>query len=203
MIANHIHDALGQVRRLQELVLARRHFRGYSGKARLFCAMAVLIGTLVMSSSKFPVTPQAHLVGWGIVMMVALFASYAALALWFLFDPQSGRNLRALKPAVDAVPALAVGAILSVALIVRHNYDLLPAVWMMLYGLAQTAYRQSLPIGIWFVGLGYIACGVIYLTIPQVSVTTPFPMGIVFFTGELIGGWIMLSSHEQIIQQEN
>ena len=49
MIANHIHDALGQVRRLQELVLDRHMFRGYSGKARLACGAMTLLAAMAMS----------------------------------------------------------------------------------------------------------------------------------------------------------
>ena len=44
MIANHIHDALGQVRRLQGLILDKRRFTGYSGAARMLGGCSALVG---------------------------------------------------------------------------------------------------------------------------------------------------------------
>ena len=46
MIANHIHDALGQVRKMQELILSKRNFRGYSGIARALGGVSALAGAV-------------------------------------------------------------------------------------------------------------------------------------------------------------
>ena len=64
---------------------------------------------------------------------------------------------------------------------------------MCLYGLAQVAYRQSLPPGIYAVGLGYILCGVWCLTSETISFVNPWPMGIVFFVGESVGGLVLIT----------
>ena len=77
MIANHIHDALAQVRTLQELILEKRIFKGYSGKARiaagtLALACAVILARCVCVSHKLSrrawTGTQAH--------FAALAASY-------------------------------------------------------------------------------------------------------------------------------
>ena len=52
--------------------------------------------------------------------------------------------------------------------------------------------RLSLPPGIYLVGLAYVACGALCLLLPSVTFTNPWPMGIVFFAGELTGGAILL-----------
>jgi hypothetical protein len=191
VIANHIHDALAQVRKLREIVLEKKLFKGYSGKARIVSGIAPLAAAVVLSSGAVSPTPLAHLAGWGVVLGVGLIVNYAALAYWFLFDSEAGRNLLMLKPAIDAVPALAVGAVLSLALILTEQYDLLFGAWMSLYGLAQVSYRQSLPVGIYLVGLCYIACGAYCLIAPGISFTNPWPMGIVFCLGEVAGGVIL------------
>ena len=192
MIANHVHDALAQVRKMQDILLEKRQFRGYSGTARMLGGLAALGGALVLSREGFPRTPAAHLAGWSAALAVALILNYGALAWWFLFDPGVRRNARLLKPAVDAVPALAVGAVLSVALVVARQYDLLFGVWLSLYGLAQVAYRQSLPQGIYWVGLAYLACGAAALLARPTAFLNPWPMGVLFFLGELAGGLILL-----------
>jgi hypothetical protein len=192
VIARHIHDALGQVRRLQALILERRFFEGYSGRARILSGGVALAAAAGLGCGLLPRTPAAHLAGWSVALAVALILNYGALAWWFLFDPGVRRNARLLKPAVDAVPALAVGAVLSVALVVVRQYDLLFGVWLSLYGLAQVAYRQSLPQGIYWVGLAYLACGAAALLARPTAFLNPWPMGVLFFLGELAGGLILL-----------
>jgi len=182
------------VHKLQEVILEKRQFAGYSGKARIACGLIALAGAAVLGSSTIPATRRAHLAGWGVVLLLAVAINYACVAYWFLFDPRVRRNPLMLKPAVDAVPALAVGGALSVALVAAGQYHLLFGAWMCLYGLSQVAYRLSLPRGIYGVGLCYIACGAGYLLAPGTSFLNPWPMGIMFFLGELAGGLILLNS---------
>lgn len=214
MIASHIHDALDQVRRLQETILTKRMFRGYSGRARILSGLAALIGATTLSQcSLIPMTPSAHLIGWSVVLIVSVLFNYLALMYWFLFDHDVRRNPLMLKPALDALPALGVGGVLTLPLLVTGQFNILPGMWMCLYGLAQVSYRQSLPPGIYRVGLGYILCGATLLLLstgilllpgiePEVlTFTNPWPMGVIFFAGEWAGGAIMLE-HDYKTQQE-
>ena len=191
MVANHIHDALAQVRRMQEIILERRSFRGYSGTARMAGATATLAGALIMSSARFPKSDLWHLAGWAVVLGAALVLNYGALGFWFLFNPRVKRSAAMLVPAVDALPALAMGALMSVGLVLKGHYDLLFGTWMILYGLGHVSYRQSLPPANYAVGAFYMVCGVACFIWPGIEFTNPFPMGLVFFTGELAGGYVL------------
>lgn len=195
MIAHHIHDALAQVRTLQQFILERNTFKGYSGRARILSGTAAILGTVALGSGRIPADPFAHLAAWGAVLAIGIASNYAALLGWFLFDGKVRRNPLMLRPALDALPALAVGALLSLALILHRQFDLLFGTWMCLYGLAQTAYRHSLPKGIHGVGLLYVASGAWCLLSPDVRFLNPWPMGIVFFVGELAGGLILIREH--------
>jgi hypothetical protein len=195
MIANHIHDALAQVRTLQEFIIERNLFKGYSGKARILSALAALAGTWVLGSGMVPNSPWAHLAGWGVILAVGVGVNYSALLYWFLFDREVRRNPMMLKPALDAIPAFGVGAVVSLALIVKGEFDLLFGVWMCLYGLAQVAYRSSLPKGIYWIGVFYLLSGTVCLLWPGISFMEPWPMGMVFVTGELAGGAVLLGDH--------
>jgi hypothetical protein len=119
--------------------------------------------------------------------------NYGSLLYWFLFDREVRRNPIMLKPAVDAIPALAVGGVLTLAIITADKYDLLFGTWMCLYGLAQVAYRQSLPKGIYLVGIGYILCGTYCLLCTSISFCNPWPMGTVFLVGEIAGGTVLMT----------
>jgi hypothetical protein len=202
MIASHIHDALAQVKRLQEVILSKQFFRGYSGKARIISGTIALAASAVMDSKHVPCIPEAHLAGWAIVLAAGLMVNYTALFYWFLFDPETRRNPIMLKPALDAIPALAVGGVLTVAMIRYDQCDMLFGVWMCLYGVAQTAYRQSLPRGIYFVGLGYIAAGAYCLVAESIYFLDPWPMGIVFFAGEWIGGIVLILNETKTTEEK-
>lgn len=192
MIANHIHDALAQVRKLQEFILQKRLFKGYSGKARIASGCVALAGAVILDSDLVPDCRFTHLVGWAVVLAAGVILNYACLVYWFFFNKSVRRDPIMLKPALDAIPALAVGGVLTVAFYIAGTYDFMFGMWMCLYGLAQVAYRQSLPVGIYFVGLGYIVCGTACLAIP-LSFLEPLPMGLVFFFGELAGGIILIT----------
>ena len=189
MIANHVHDALAQVRKMQELVLAKRNFRGYSGTARILGGGTAMLGAFSIHFLHLPKSPLQHLAAWGLVLCVSLLLNYVALIKWFLLDPEAERDPLKLLPAFDAIPALVVGAVLSISLILHHHYDLLFGVWMSLYGLAHVSYRMSLPGENYIVGLFYICCGAVCLFLFN-DFFNPWPMGIVFFIGETAGGMI-------------
>lgn len=186
----HIHQALRQVRDVQRRMLATERFRGYSGRCRALTGTLALLAAVVMSRDFYPATPPAHLLGWGVVLVLSLVISYSALLHWFLFEPGVERDPRRLGPTVDALPPLAVGGILS-AVLVRHGlFDLLFGTWMCLYGLANLSTRRVFPRAVWPLGVGYILSGTALLFVPGVTFTDPWPMGLVFFVGECVGGWV-------------
>lgn len=193
MIANHIHDALGQVDRMRELILERRRFRGYSGTARMIGGGVSLATALVLDRASALQTPLLQLAGWGAVLASALILNYGGLALWLFNRRDTEHPLADLRPALEVLPALAVGAVLSLALVMHRQFDLLFGVWMCLYGLAHMGYRHSLPGGIIAVGLFYQAAGITCLLTPGITFLNPWPMGLVFFAGEMVGGWILRS----------
>ncbi len=195
MIASHIHDALEQVGKLREIILEKKKFRGYSGVAKIFGGFIAFIGAYILSFS-----PEAnnlyHLSAWGIVLLISLFVNYGALFYWFLFHPRDRKELLKILPAMDAIPSLIVGAIMSVSFIMHGYFNLLFGMWMCLYGITHIMYRLSLPKLIYCIGVFYILCGGYFLLDKTVSFTNPWIMGIVFLVGEVIGGYILLKHKE-------
>lgn len=200
MIASHVHDALAQVRLLQEVILERRRFRGFSGQARVAGGCAALLAAGLLSSGRVPDTLQSGLLVWGGVLAFALLVNYAALAWWFFCDPPRRRNLLSLKPAIDVVPGLAMGALLSLATLRAGRQELLYGIWMGCFGLAHTSCRLSLPPANFLVGVFYMLAGAACLFVPGWSFPNPWPMGLVFFVGELAGGWILF--HERLASRQ-
>jgi hypothetical protein len=185
-------ELLAHVNRLREAVGDRQQFRGYSGGARMAGGLAALATAGVLASPVVPQTPVAHLTGWGGVLVVGLVANYAALLRWFLSPAGANRSIFRLRPALDALPALAAGAILSFGAVCRDHHDLLFGIWMCCYGAVHGAYRRNLPPANYVIGLAYLAAGAACLCWPGLAFTNPWPMGLVFFAGESAGGAILL-----------
>jgi hypothetical protein len=179
------------VRDMQVVALERSKFRGFSGTARMLGAIAAFAGATILDSPLIPRTPLAHLAGWAAVLVAGLSLNFGALALWFCRRSGAARDALKLLPAADALPALMAGALLSAALIIRGQYDMLFGVWMILYGIAHAPYRRTLPPAVLIVGAFYALSGAVCLLHPAISFLNPWPMGLVFFTGEAAGGYIL------------
>jgi hypothetical protein len=198
MNGNSIDEALAQFHHVRDIVLRRRRFHGYSGRARMACGALALAGSLTLTWGPVPATETAHLIGWAAILVAALLLNYGALAWWFISHPEVRAEPALMKPALDAVPALAAGAVLSAALIAARQFQLLFGTWMLLYGLAQTTYRSALPRGVFLTGLVYMALGCLLLLFPQ-PFTQPLLMGSVFCLGELAGGYYLLRPEEDLV----
>jgi hypothetical protein len=191
MIANHIHHALAQVRELQQKILENQRFKGYSGRARAIGGTVALLAAFAMSSPYYPHSAQVHVIGWGIVALIGILLNFGALIHWFLSDPKVKRDIRKLKPTLDALPAFLVGAVMTVAMLANGLPQYLFGIWMSLFGLANLASRHVLPKRIWMVGAYYLVCGSVFLLFPNISFRNPWPIGIVFFIGEWAGGVVL------------
>ncbi len=79
--SGHVHDALRQVRELKRRVIESQQFTGYSGRVRAIGGTFALVAALVMSRPGYPTTVRAHLIGWAVVLAVALAAHNAPIAV--------------------------------------------------------------------------------------------------------------------------
>lgn len=196
MIASHVHDALLQVTQLKGIILEKKNFTGYSGKAKVSGGCIALLGSAVLTSGVFHVNYSSTLAVWSIVGLISLLINYTGLFCCFCYSENHSKST-ILMPALDAVPAIAVGGILGVTLIYHLQYNLFFGTVMSLYGLAHVHYRRSLPWIIYIVGYYYIICGAICLWL-SCSFLNPWPMGIVFFAGELISGIALIKNNNKI-----
>lgn len=201
MITQHVHDALAQVRELQQAILGRIRFHGFSGPTRAISGTMALVAAAAMATPYYPDTNRAHFIGWASVLVVSLFLNSGALLHWFLNDKHVSRDVRRLRPVLDVIPPLFVGGILTAAMVWHGHFQLLFAIWMLMFGLTNLASRHVLPRMICFVGLFYIAAGVIWLFAPYSSFTNPWPMGLIFFAGEWAGGLILYIDDRRMEQR--
>lgn len=202
MSANHIQDALGAVQQLRQIMLQRQPFRGYSGPARLLSGIVALLAAVVMSHASFPTTIQAHTVGWGVVFLVATLTNFGAVLYWFLHDPLIKVDFRRLKPVLDTIPPLFVGAVLTFVLIWNGQHRFLFGTWMCMFGLSNLASRYVLPSWVTVIGIFYILGGALCLVSPTIQFQDPWPMGLIFFVGEAAGGLVLYADRRRYVTLE-
>jgi hypothetical protein len=186
-----VHEALRQVQELKRKILEKQRFKGYSGRARAISGTLALGAAVILASPYWPVTNVAHLAGWGIVFGLACLLNFGAILYWFLRDPAAKRDVRRLTPLIDTLPPLLVGGILTLGLVRHELFSWLFPVWMSLFGLANLASRHVLPPAISTIGWFYILAASLLLLIGPYPFTNPWPMGIIFFAGEWMGGIVL------------
>ncbi len=187
----HVHQALAQIRTMHRYVVERQRFKGYSGRARALSGSLALI-TAYWLSLQPGRSSSSTLTMWLGVAMAGAAINYGAVLFWFLGEPQGDRQTVRLKPAIEVVPALAAGAALTIAFWRDGAFDYVVPTWMILFGIGNLASRHVLPKEISWIGLFYMVSGAVLLFgAPRLGLSNPWPMGIIFFVGEWLGGLII------------
>ncbi|MDR2845113.1 MAG: hypothetical protein LBV28_03365 [Puniceicoccales bacterium] len=184
----NIHDALGAVAELRERVLVRQRFCGYSGVARAAGGTLALCAAALARATGADAVDVILLAVWGVVFAGALVLNYGAVCWWFLTEK---RRAEALTPALEPLPVLLVGGILTAAIYHTIGPVLLPGVWMCVFALTQFSAKYALPRAIRRVGWFYIVAGAVCFACGEWAWREPLVMGAVFFFGEWAGGLIL------------
>jgi hypothetical protein len=187
----HVHQALAQIRTMHRFVVERQRFKGYSGRARALSGSLALIAAYWLSLQ--PSRPSSYaLEAWLVVALLGAAINYGAVLFWFFGESRCERQTVRLKPAIEVVPALAAGVALTIAFWRDGAFDYMVPVWMVLFGIGNLASRHVLPRGISWIGLFYMVSGAVLLfCAPRMGFSNPWPMGIIFFVGEWLGGLII------------
>jgi hypothetical protein len=187
----HVHQALAQIRTMQRYIIERQRFKGYSGRARALSGSIALAAAYWLSLQ--PARPSGYaLATWLVVALAGAAINYGAVLFWFLGDSLGDRQAVRLKPAIEVVPALAAGAAMTVAFWRDGAFDYVVPSWMILFGIANLASRHVLPREISWIGIFYMVSGAALLFwAPRTGLSNPWPMGVVFFVGEWLGGLVI------------
>lgn len=66
-----IYEALHDIRELKRRIVDGKLFQGYSGVARMIGGTVAIVGMLIMFLPFYPKTPTSHIIGWGIICVLA------------------------------------------------------------------------------------------------------------------------------------
>lgn len=186
-----VHDALEQVREVRRRVLERQRFLGYSAGGRLAGGALTIVAAAVMSHPVFPAGAWAMAAAWTATALLAAAINFGLCLRWYRTLPDDLRHLGRLYPLLDIMPPLLLAIGATAALVLHGQFDLLFGVWTGLFGLVNFYSGHHLPSSIRALGMFYLCCGLLFLLHPGVTIMNPWPMALVYGTGEAVGSWIV------------
>lgn len=165
-----IERALSDLAEVRDRLVRVQRFEGYSALAAVASGLGALIAGYVQARvAPLPATGaslQAYVVIWMICLAVALALNYGAAAIWMLkhLGPAAASGFRTAARSI--APSVALGGLLTVALIDRGAYALLPGTWFALYSLGLFASRDAIPRTTVLVTLGFAVLAALFLVSP-------------------------------------
>ena len=172
---SHVHDALRQV------ALIRNQLRDSSG------GFVALAGAFLISEL-LPAQPQWHVAAWCLVGAISFAINYGSLVF---YRERNGADLKH-QAVTDPFVLLIISGAVTLGAIRTGAYALLYGIWMTFFGLMHLGARKSFARESAWLGWFYIFSGavlLVFVSTPE-SFLNPWPMGLVFFTGEIAGGVI-------------
>jgi hypothetical protein len=162
--------ALADIAEVRERLAWTQRFRGYSGIAAIFSGCLAIAAGIVQA---LLVPDPAHTAGgrtyfaiWFLCAVAAALVNYAAIAHWFVNDATARDRWQTRTVGLAILPALALGAVLSFALLEDGLLRLLPGVWYGCYGVGLLASQAMLPRGVRPIAAAFLVTGALLLFAP-------------------------------------
>jgi len=162
-----IQQALADLAEVRDRLAHVQRFDGYSGGAAIASGLgAVIAGGVQLALAPHPhTTPelQAYLTIWLSCLALALAINYGAILAWRAHNGGSQAAVQIRTVGMSILPAIAAGGVITLALVSRGLFDLLPGMWCATYALGLFASRVMVPRDVVFVAIAFGAVGTILL----------------------------------------
>lgn len=192
-----IEQALSDLAEVRDRLVRVQRFEGYSALAAIASGLGALIaGYVQFEMAPLPQTAPAlrlYVLIWMTCLAVALALNYGAVAIWVVKHrgPAAASGFRTAARSI--APSIVLGGLLTVALIDRGAFALLPGTWFALYSLGLFASRDAIPRATAAVTLGFAALAALFLVSPLQHVALAWwvmPLG--FGIGQIAVGSLIL-----------
>ena len=188
--------ALADLEEVRSRLAAVQRFRGLSGGAAIISGAAALAtGFYQFAVLPEPVSPadsSRYVTMWIACLVFALATNYGAILLWLVrnWSLRSRTELRTVGMTI--APAIFAGGSLTVALLLRGVYGLLPGTWCLCYALGLVASRAMVPRAVLAVTALFGAAGSALLFAPATNALLWWVMPATFGVGQLAIGALIL-----------
>ena len=189
-----VERAIADLAEVRDRLASVQEFRGYSASAAALSGlMAVMAGGIQWMIAPAPQTPDAvgrYLEIWFVCLALALAINYGALLAWYVRIAGRHERSQTRTVGVAIIPAIALGAVLSLAMIAHGMPWLLPGIWYASYGIGLFSSRAMLPRGVILVASAFGIAGAALILTLDTSLPLRFwvmPLGFGF--GQMFSGY--------------
>jgi hypothetical protein len=191
-----VERALADLEEVRDRLASVQRFRGYSSRVAAasgaFAIAGGIVQALLVPTPRTDADVKLYLIIWMSCLAVALITYYGNLAL--RYARKSGRTARAQTRTVSItiLPAIGLGAVLSLAVVLHGVPSLLPGVWYACYGLGLYASRNMVPKAVMPIAAAFGIIGAFLLLAPSASLPLLWwvmPVG--FSIGQFAIGWLV------------
>lgn len=175
MQLEHAEHTLETIRTLMERSQRYEHISGYSG---LVAGSTVLAGCGVLATHVLPWSPRIRFAVVSAAVFVVAFVVHCVLT--FARARQRGERVwsrQARTVTLAVLPAFLAALVVSVVMWRLDRLDLLPALWLLLYGCGALATSFFAPRSIAVLGVACFFVGLVSLLLPHARPLTTMAVG--------------------------
>jgi hypothetical protein len=169
-----LRQALSDLAEVRDRLERAQRFEGYSAVAAVASGfVALAAGYIQLQTAPLPRYSDAlhrYVIIWLACLAVALTLNYGAVGIWLWKHRGPGAVSGFRTAARSIAPSVVLGGLLTVALIDRLAYSLLPGTWFAFYSLGLFASRDAIPRSAFAITLGFAALAALFLVSPLQSV---------------------------------
>jgi hypothetical protein len=188
---SNLNEALAEISAIRSQIARETEFRGYGpasvAASGIIALTVAMLQALWLSGSTHDF--RAYLAIWIATAAISLTLSGTETVLRARRVHSSFANEMIYQAAEQFLPALAAGLLLTVVVVrfAAHSVWMLPGLWQVMFSLGIFASRRFLPRQMVFVGMWYLAAGLICLAVGGENAPfSPWAMGIPFGIGQLL-----------------
>jgi hypothetical protein len=166
-----VERALADLTEVRDRLASVQRFRGYSSRVAAASGAIAIVGGLVqLALIPHPATltdVRTYVAIWLSCVAVALALYYGNIVAWRARNRGHQASYQLRTASMSILPAIGLGAVLSLAVYLQGVPAMLPGIWYACYGLGLFASRTMVPKGVLHVAAMFGLAGAALLLMPN------------------------------------
>ena len=190
-----LRQAMADLAEVRGRLATVQRFDGYSGGAAIASGfVAILAGGVQYATVPHPASASddhTYLALWFGCLAIALVFNYGAILAWRARRRGRQADAQMRTVGMSILPAIAAGAIITLALVMRGLFDLLPGMWCAVYALGLFSSRAMVPRDVVYVAVAFGALATALFLLPGIDPLSWWVMPLAFGGGQIAIGAIV------------
>ena len=187
-----LRQAMADLAEVRGRLATVQRFDGYSAWAAIASgAVAIFAGAVQYALIPHPTLAaerRTYLLLWLSCLAVALALNYGAILVWRARQRGHQADAQMRTVGMSILPAIAAGGVITLALVTRGLFDLLPGMWCATYALGLFSSRAMVPRNVAFVAVAFGAFATILLLFPGIDPLSWWVIPFAFGGGQIAIG---------------